>query len=227
MRLRSRRPIFGFNTQPPEGGWSKQQASEPKSKRFQHTAARRRLAGSKITLKLGYKVSTHSRPKAAGHNFGAKTSRSVSFNTQPPEGGWKNSFLFMSTSQGFNTQPPEGGWQFIAGGNAATDCFNTQPPEGGWTPSRAHRLGKFSFNTQPPEGGWQIDMAQMVGVELFQHTAARRRLGILSRKSTVFCMFQHTAARRRLAGDTEPTDKVKRFNTQPPEGGWRRPWHYL
>ena len=36
---------------------------------FQHTAARRRLAGSKITLKLGYKVSTHSRPKAAGTAF--------------------------------------------------------------------------------------------------------------------------------------------------------------
>ena len=33
-------------------------------------------------------VSTHSRPKAAGRKFTAIISRSLGFNTQPPEGGW-------------------------------------------------------------------------------------------------------------------------------------------
>ena len=34
---------FCFNTQPPEGGWSKKTQKSLESKKFQHTAARRRL----------------------------------------------------------------------------------------------------------------------------------------------------------------------------------------
>ena len=34
-----------------------------------------------------------------------------SFNTQPPEGGWKRSSLHRAKHQSFNTQPPEGGWR--------------------------------------------------------------------------------------------------------------------
>ena len=34
-------------------------------------------------------------------------------------------------------------------------------------------------------------------------------------------MFQHTAARRRLAAIRQcDGDRIRRFNTQPPEGGW-------
>ena len=33
-------------------------------------------------------VSTHSRPKAAGHCLTAISAMSPGFNTQPPEGGW-------------------------------------------------------------------------------------------------------------------------------------------
>ena len=33
-----------------------------------------------------------------------------SFNTQPPEGGWKPRALQTRAGIGFNTQPPEGGW---------------------------------------------------------------------------------------------------------------------
>ena len=32
------------------------------------------------------------------------------FNTQPPEGGWKNILCFVNHYYSFNTQPPEGGW---------------------------------------------------------------------------------------------------------------------
>ncbi|WP_410000220.1 hypothetical protein [Neisseria sicca] len=35
-----------------------------------------------------------------------------------------------------------------------------------------------SFNTQPPEGGWAPSLARVKGLYKFQHTAARRRLGI-------------------------------------------------
>ena len=33
-----------------------------------------------------------------------------SFNTQPPEGGWKRGRLHNAMGKSFNTQPPEGGW---------------------------------------------------------------------------------------------------------------------
>ena len=34
----------------------------------------------------------------------------ISFNTQPPEGGWNCSLLISKLKTSFNTQPPEGGW---------------------------------------------------------------------------------------------------------------------
>ena len=77
-------------------------------------------------------VSTHSRPKAAGRMYSAFSAASSfqhtaarrrlvvpfkgqshtkkSFNTQPPEGGWKQVRIGISVQSGFNTQPPEGGW---------------------------------------------------------------------------------------------------------------------
>ena len=34
------------------------------------------------------------------------------------------------------------------------------------------------FNTQPPEGGWLEGLFSAAFVLMFQHTAARRRLGL-------------------------------------------------
>ena len=55
---------------------------------FQHTAARRRLAGAVDVITALSGVSTHSRPKAAGYRQFAIAAKNGSFNTQPPEGGW-------------------------------------------------------------------------------------------------------------------------------------------
>ena len=57
--------------------------------------------------------------------------------------------------------------------------------------------------------------------QLFQHTAARRRLGISADVLNLAEMFQHTAARRRLGPKPSNSAVNSRFNTQPPEGGWR------
>ena len=76
---------------------------------FQHTAARRRL-GIFINIKT----------------------KPFSFNTQPPEGGWKTYSADFANSQSFNTQPPEGGWVSGLSGTVSQASFNTQPPEGGW-----------------------------------------------------------------------------------------------
>ena len=78
------------------------------------------------------KVSTHSRPKAAGCDFLSHVSLQKSFNTQPPEGGWRTMHRQL----------------------AAVHCFNTQPPEGGWQQHKTAKDGLCGFNTQPPEGGW-------------------------------------------------------------------------
>ena len=58
--------VVCFNTQPPEGGWGHDALLTACCHWFQHTAARRRLAGATIHFKYVHTVSTHSRPKAAG-----------------------------------------------------------------------------------------------------------------------------------------------------------------
>ena len=189
---------------------------------FQHTAARRRLAHHFAQWRDNRKVSTHSRPKAAGLYKFLMFATNPSFNTQPPEGGWlyplavKAKASDVSThsrpkaagcsgtdkhgwAMSFNTQPPEGGWEDIAPKNTGNKSFNTQPPEGGWLSFAVEGiLDYISFNTQPPEGGWSSQGSAIKEIDKFQHTAARRRLGLIN-------LTKHSATC---------------FNTQPPEGGW-------
>ena len=97
------------------------------------------------------------------------------------------------------------------------------------------------FNTQPPEGGCLRFSALGIRRQLFQHTAARRRLRLRTVRYEVGTWFQHTAARRRLLNSMVSLYRLKRFqhtaarrrlhksgcallqrqgfNTQPPEGG--------
>ena len=58
-------------------------------------------------------VSTHSRLKAAGHAPPPRRAALGSFNTQPPEGGWKINTVRKVFADSFNTQPPEGGWKCL------------------------------------------------------------------------------------------------------------------
>ena len=58
---------------------------------------------------------------------------------------------------------------------------------------------------------------------MFQHTAARRRLENKNHRGVGALLFQHTAARRRLVLILMISDSAMNcFNTQPPEGGWKR-----
>ena len=79
-----------------------------------------------------------------------------------------------------------------------------------------------SFNTQPPEGGWKIIKPEYNGTLWFQHTAARRRLGILSTDFVDVLGFQHTAARRRLVGqdrNNTPCEVVSTHSRPKAAGG--------
>ena len=168
---------------------------------FQHAAARRRLENERQRTVGDFVVSTRSRPKAAGLQFPTLNLGLLSFNTQPPEGGWDPTYsqsaidkLFQHAAARrrlahapitqhkttcFNTQPPEGGWRKNQPLKNTPASFNTQPPEGGWLKFLFSENKFKRFNTQPPEGGWPF---------------------YLETKNANHC-----------------------FNTQPPEGGWFLP----
>ena len=58
---------------------------------------------------------------------------------------------------------------------------------------------RVSTHSRPKAAGSHI--SQYRKGRMFQHTAARRRLGIPQRQACIGSLFQHTAARRRLVGD--------------------------
>ena len=166
---------------------------------FQHTAARRRLGG-RIRAKIRtVRVSTHSRPKAAGRHCPASLRRYSCFNTQPPEGGWRSLSLFWKRNRSFNTQPPEGGWAWATNLPGCCLLVSTHSrPKAAGTAVRAIHCVSCRFNTQPPEGGWGHLSDFGYNEWLFQHTAARRRLEDNKESRLYIDLFQHTAARRRL-----------------------------
>ena len=186
---------------------------------FQHTAARRRL-GLPVLPPESPGVSTHSRPKAAGQFSPTLGGRCTRFNTQPPEGGWEDG-------------PAEG---------VGYEVSTHSRPKAAGSKKMKHVANIMSFNTQPPEGGWWIMTVLDTLLSSFQHTAARRRLalngvdlsvtddvsthsrpkaaGPAGHQRQPVIQFQHTAARRRLARSREYAPSIRRFNTQPPEGGW-------
>ena len=192
-------------------------------RRFQHTAARRRLG------KLQFQTACHLtfQHTAARRRLAAVTSpmpfKFCSFNTQPPEGGWQPSLLQCRLSFVVSTHSrpkaaglysrkarvmvfsvsthsrPKAAGRRRSGGSRDAVGFNTQPPEGGWVVCVFQLADLISFNTQPPEGGWGVFAALFVIAIVFQHTAARRRLAFPALETRAIRLFQHTAARRRLA----------------------------
>ena len=79
--------VFGFNTQPPEGGWCL----------FLHEQE--------------FQSGFNTQPPEGGWRYACSWPHcAAGFNTQPPEGGWAQKIARPSRYDSFNTQPPEGGW---------------------------------------------------------------------------------------------------------------------
>ena len=169
-------------------------------------------------------VSTHSRPKAAGRCIGgAFTCLPVSTHSRPKAAGPKGQWLILLIDRVSTHSRPKAAGERYETAVIDFDGFNTQPPEGGWGCAYALFLGLLRFNTQPPEGGWLNLNPHHYLYYLFQHTAARRRLGMVRLWRIGGAMFQHTAARRRLGRRMDGIGNSRcRFNTQPPEGGWQK-----
>ena len=123
------------------------------AKTFQHTAARRRLAKAQIP----------SRPRRQFQHTAARRRLEITLDD--------NLWLHR-----FNTQPPEGGWIIFFPVNfLSTVSTHSRPKAAGSSAARPVSMTPC-FNTQPPEGGWRYSGRAMQYHDLFQHTAARRRL---------------------------------------------------
>ena len=145
----------------------------------------------------------------------------LSFNTQPPEGGWIRPRCCRAGRRCFNTQPPEGGWwkkywgsrrviafQHTAARRRLAAHLRTFPAPWRFQHTAARRrlvgvfvgvegVGLVSTHSRPKAAGTVEVPLHALG--RFQHTAARRRLGGGCFYAYLLILFQHTAARRRLA----------------------------
>ena len=79
------------------------------------------------------KVSTHSRPKAAGTNSVAvKSPPIVSTHSRPKAAGFASDDIFMFWRVSTHSRPKAAG-RLNNSGIDISSRFNSQPPEGGWT----------------------------------------------------------------------------------------------
>ena len=123
--------------------------------RFQHTAARRRLASPMRSSKLTTPVSTHSRPKAAGVLRPRICPKIQCFNTQPPEGGWdfyRQNPIYNEKFQ-HTAARRRLGHRVPRGVDSVLVSTHSRPKAAGGKQSQKMR-NRHGFNTQPPEGGW-------------------------------------------------------------------------
>ena len=143
------------------------------------------------------RVSTHSRLKAAGtpHTI-ARTIAVVSTHSRPKAAGSR-------------IRPSE---------PAARVSTHSRPKAAGW-PTASSSPTNTSFNTQPPEGGWEADRSDWHPPYVSTHSRPKAA-GAISMIAHTDRQFQHTAARRRLGLQSTKTSPRRGFNTQPPEGGW-------
>ena len=239
--------VHRFNSQPPEGGWLEMIAHKIARILFQLTAARRRLDGRRAGLSREDKVSTHSRPKAAGILGVVGAHEPTCFNSQPPEGGWGGTARLMWMAGSFNSQPPEGGWQYVYVSIRGCGRFNSQPPEGGWgSPAQIDSVSSW-FQLTAARRRLDGVLPASVILRKFQLTAARRRLGVkMLRGLSASAVSTHS--RPKAAGGSKVPDYVAElvsthsrpkaagpsslareqiplgFNSQPPEGGWMAIW---
>ena len=107
-----------------------------------------------ITRIRRIKVSTHSRPKAAG-NLMVSLYRLKLF--QHTAARRRLDGRYGNRSSGGRFQHTAARRRLASTGktqNTTKKSFNTQPPEGGWVHKPSLQQYPKSFNTQPPEGGW-------------------------------------------------------------------------
>ena len=147
-----------FNTQPPEGGWV-----------------------NAYPIYDWHVVSTHSRPKAAGMPF-APCARATTWFQHTAARRRLEGFRQTSASRFcFNTQPPEGGWRQCIKHLATRRMFqHTAARRRLGSAARQSRTQEAVSTHSRPKAAGSMLIRSTIGMS-FQHTAARRRLGCHSR----------------------------------------------
>ena len=126
------------------------------NRKFQHTAARRRLvAGVAIPVSFGM-VSTHSRPKAAGKHFEHMIEDPrVSTHSRPKAAGSLKGAQPFIYAVSTHSRPKAAGPAPVGKGRFYDVSTHSRPKAAGWWLGRSTAF-KQGFNTQPPEGGWPL-----------------------------------------------------------------------
>ena len=167
-------------------------------------------------------VSTHSRPKAAGiHPASVIPKARVSTHSRPKAAGYLACADALPLDVvSTHSRPKAAGKATAVITTCATVSTHSRPKAAGDYVRQGLRQ-EPSFNTQPPEGGWVQSWQTFVHTWKFQHTAARRRLGV-QRPRRAHPPPVSTHSRPKAAGllFQAYVPISLRFNTQPPEGGW-------
>ena len=190
------------------------------TKKFQHTAARRRLLKRGSLGGLSVPVSTHSRAEAAASRDGAMMHHVQMFqhtaarrrllanmlSILPPKmfqhtatrRRLRNTHRFLLLSLCFNTQPPEGGCKCGWKMTIKRACFNTQPPEGGCFPYDFYLFERTGVSTHSrAKAAATLRQTLQIGVVCFNTQPPEGGCMLIRSKTLIwYC-----------------------FNTQPPEGG--------
>ena len=194
---------------------------------FQHTAARRQLLFLYRHLRVDTVVSTHSRAEAAAYSNPLPFVMRAIVSTHSRTKAAAHSFhlQYRSRRQFQHTAARRRLHIITITINSRIISFNTQPHEGGCPfDNERHRCVTPCFNTQPHEGGCKCIWAIIV-VGFRVSTHSRTKAAACHNNSTPkpFSVFQHTAARRRLPiVSTYNIGQDGSFNTQPHEGGCNR-----
>ena len=123
----------GFNSQPPEGGWKCRPKLHPTTR-----------------------VSTHSRPKAAGLILRVIHWVYMSFNSQPPEGGWTAQRQLALNQKGVSTHSrPKAAGKQVGNAEVSTNVSTHSRPKAAGSavdyPSKG--LKNVSTHSRPKAAG--------------------------------------------------------------------------
>ena len=144
-----------------------------------------------------------------------------SFNTQPPEGDWAQQLQDKRLGKGVSThsRPKAAGDNNSGAGDVSDVSTHSRPKAAGFSAEWAQSITVVSTHSRPKAAGvkWRRAKYDI----LFQHTAARRRLGI-SESAYRRMGRVSTHSRPKAAGSRLMSNRILNycFNTQPPEGGW-------
>ncbi len=172
-----------FNSQPPEGGWLSSGLRTTPPLAFQLTAARRRLGTKPAPKMMTAKFQlTAARRRLGLPHFARARRLGVSTHSRPKAAGIQKNKRALPYLVSTHSRPKAAGRAFLHAHIATAFQLTAARRR---LAVRLIRLSKrlTSFNSQPPEGGW--------------HRADERR------------------------------GRAARFNSQPPEGGWLKPADFL